>query len=82
VALLVGSLGIVAGATEGAYHLVSGGFSGDDYSGVVLLLLAGGLLVSMGAVRVWKTRRLDERRRRRYVRRALVGSDRAAGKRP
>src|SRR5262249_47447457 len=72
VALRSGSLGIVAGATEGGYHLVAGGFSGDDGSGLVSLL-AGGLLVTIGAVCLWKARRLDESRGRRYVRRSLTG---------
>jgi pimeloyl-ACP methyl ester carboxylesterase len=72
VALLIGSLGIVAGATEGGYHLVAGGFSGDDGSGLVSLL-AGGLLVTIAAVCLWKARRLDESRGRRYVRRSLTG---------
>src|SRR5262249_1329014 len=64
--------GIVAGATEGGYHLVAGGFSGDDGSGLVSLL-AGGLLVTIGAVCLWKARRLNESRGRRYVRRSLPG---------
>jgi hypothetical protein len=70
-ALLLGFFGLVAGGSEGGYHLVTVGVSGDDYTG--LLALFGGLvLVTLGAVQLWRTRRLDESRRRRYLRRSLV----------
>ena len=37
------------------------------------MLAAGVVLVVLGAGTLWRTRRLDERRRRRYLRRSLVG---------
>jgi uncharacterized protein len=72
IALALGLFGLVAGGVEGGYHTVSGGLSGDDYTGL-LALLAGLLLVALGAVELWRKRRLDESRRRRYLRRLLVG---------
>ena len=72
IALLLGTFGVVAGASEGAYHTITGGPSGDDYTGL-LALLAGLLLVGLGVATLWRTRRLDESRSRRYVRRALLG---------
>ena len=75
-ALTLGLFGIVAGAVEGGYHATSGGLSGDDYTGLVALL-AGILLVVVGAVVLWRSRRPAGSRRRRYARRSLVGA--AAG---
>ncbi len=72
IALMLGLFGLVAGAVEGGYHTVTVGPSGDDYTGL-LALFAGLVLVALGAVELWKTRRLDESRRRRYLRRSLVG---------
>ena len=68
----VGLFGVVVGASEGAYHAVNGGFSDDDFT-ALLALLGGLLLVVMGAVVLWKTRRLDDPRRLRYLRRSLIG---------
>jgi hypothetical protein len=72
VALALGLFGLVAGGAEGGYHLVTAGASGDDYTGLVALL-GGLLLLALGAGELWKTRRLDESWRRRYLRRSLVG---------
>jgi pimeloyl-ACP methyl ester carboxylesterase len=71
-ALALGLFGLVAGGPEGGYHLVTAGTSGDDYTGLIAVL-GGLLLLALGAVQLWKTRRLDESRRRRYLRRSLVG---------
>ena len=71
-ALGLGLFGLVAGGAEGGYHLVTAGLSGDDYTGL-LASLGGLLLLTLGAVQLWRTRRLDESRRRRYLRRSLVG---------
>jgi uncharacterized protein len=71
IALVLGLFGLVACAVEGGYHLVRGGLSGDDYTGL-LALLGGLLLIALGAVDLWQTRRLDESGRRRYLRRSLV----------
>ncbi len=69
VAVFLGAVGVVAGASEGGYHTITGGPSGDDYTGL-LALLAGVLLIAVGAVTLWRTRRLAESRRRRYIRRS------------
>jgi len=72
IALVLGLFGLVVGAVEGGYHIIRSGLSGDDYTG--LLALVGGLvLIGLGAAELWRTRRLDESRRRRYLRRSLVG---------
>jgi uncharacterized protein len=71
-ALALGLLGLVAGAVEGGYPAVTADVSGDDYTGL-LALLAGLVLVALGAAELWQKRRLDESRRRRYLRRSLVG---------
>ncbi|HYU84682.1 MAG TPA: alpha/beta fold hydrolase [Kribbellaceae bacterium] len=72
-ALMLGLFGIVAGAVEGGYHLVTGGLSGDDYTGL-LAFVGGLLLVAVGVVVLWRSRRSDDTRRRRYVRRSGVGA--------
>jgi dienelactone hydrolase/uncharacterized membrane protein YidH (DUF202 family) len=72
IALTVGFLAIVGGAADAAYYTVRVGASGDDYTGL-LMIAAGVLLVATGVWTLWRTRRLDERRRRRYPRRFLVG---------
>lgn len=57
-ALLFGFLGILAG-TEGAYYAATGGFSGDDFTGL-LSIAAGVLLLCVGAVTLWRSRRRPE----------------------
>jgi hypothetical protein len=71
-ALSLGAFGVVAGASEAGYHVLKSGMSGDDYTGL-LALLGGLLLLAFGAAVLWKSRRLNESRRRRYLRRSLVG---------
>jgi uncharacterized protein len=71
IALVLGLFGLVTCAVEGGYHIVRGGLSGDDYTGL-LALLGGLLLIALGVVDLWQKRRLDESRRRRYLRRSLV----------
>jgi hypothetical protein len=76
-AVFLGSFAIVVGTVEAVYDLVTGSFSGGDYTG--LLTLPGGLLlVALGAVHLWKTRRHDESRHHRYARRLLLGLAAAA----
>jgi alpha/beta superfamily hydrolase len=70
-ALLFGVLGIAAGI-EGAYYTSKVGASGDDFTGL-LSLAAGVLLIVVGAVTLWRTRRTDGNRAWRYARRALLG---------
>jgi dienelactone hydrolase len=71
--LFVGLFGLVAGASEAGYHAFASTPSGDDYTGL-LALGAGLMLVAVGSRTLWMSRRLDELRRRRYLRRALVGA--------
>ena len=69
-ALVFGVFAIASGI-EAAYYTLKGGPSGDDFTGW-LSLAAGLVLVGLGAVTLWRTRRTDDSRRRRYLRRALL----------
>ena len=69
-ALGFGVFGIACGI-EAVYYTLNGGASGDDYSGW-LSLFAGVALVGIGIVTLWRTRRTDDSRRRRYLRRTLL----------
>ena len=71
IAISLGAFGIAA-AAEGWNYTREVGASGDDYTGL-LCIPAGLLLIVLAVVTLWRSRRLDERRPRRYVRRALVG---------
>jgi alpha/beta superfamily hydrolase len=71
-ALFFGVLGIVIGGIEPAYYGPKEGLSGDDYTS--LLALAGGIvLIAVGAVTLWRSRRRDDRHAWRYTRRFLLG---------
>jgi uncharacterized protein len=69
-ALAFGVFGIACGI-EAAYYTVNGGPTGDDFTGW-LSLAAGFVLVGVGAVTLWRTRRTDDSLRRRYLRRVLL----------
>jgi uncharacterized protein len=69
IALLFGFFGVLGG-TEAAYYAQDVGLSGDDYTGS-LSIAAGLVLLGIGAVTLWRSRRQDDRRAWRYVRRAL-----------
>src|ERR671918_940667 len=71
IALVAGGLGIVTGI-EAYYYTREVGASGDDFTGF-LGMLAGLVLIGVGAVTLWRTRRTDDRRPRRYLRRLLLG---------
>jgi dienelactone hydrolase len=68
--LAVGVFGIVAGV-EAYYYTREVGPSGDDFTGL-LALAAGVLLIGLGAVTLWRTRRMDGALWWRYPRRALL----------
>jgi dienelactone hydrolase len=70
--LILGLLAIVAGIADGLRPALLDRLSGDDLS-AILAAVAGAVLVGAGAATVWRSRRLDERRGRRYLRRTLVG---------
>jgi hypothetical protein len=70
-ALLLGVFGLGT-ASEAWYYTREVGASGDDYTGL-LAIPAGLTLLAVGVVTLWRSRRLDERPPRRYLRRALVG---------
>ena len=69
-AFTVGAVGITFGV-PGAYYLQHGGASGDHYTGL-LAIVAGAALLLSAPVTLWKARRSDGSRRRRYLRRALA----------
>ena len=71
VGLISGVLGI-AGGIEGFHYTREVGPSGDDFTGL-LSLAAGVLLLGLGAVTLWRTRRTEGSRWWRYPRRALLG---------
>jgi dienelactone hydrolase len=70
-ALVSGVLGI-AGGIEGYYYAREVGPSGDDFTGLSSLA-AGALLIVLGAVTLWRTRRTEGTLLWRYPRRALIG---------
>jgi uncharacterized protein len=70
-AISVGLFALAGGIVTSGLHALGDGPSGDDYTGV-LAALAGGVLVALGAVTLWRSRKLD-RKVRRYGRRALIG---------
>ena len=71
-ALAVGLTGLVVGAIEAGYYTFSVGPSGDDYTGWAAAA-AGVVLLGLGAATLWRSRRTDDSRRRRYTRRAAKG---------
>ena len=70
-ALTTGPLMIVAGVVDGARHVAVDRLAGDDVS-AILAGVAGAVLVVLGAAVLWRTRRMDERPLRRYLRRGLL----------
>jgi pimeloyl-ACP methyl ester carboxylesterase len=69
-AMTLGAIGITVGV-PGVYFLLDGSASGDHYTGL-LAIVAGAVLLVTGPVTLWKARRTDGSRRRRYVRRSLT----------
>ena len=70
-ALLLGVFGLGM-ASEAWYYTREVGASGDDYTGL-LAIPAGLTLLAVGVVTLWRSRRLDDRMPRRYLRRTLIG---------
>jgi uncharacterized protein len=71
-AAALGLFGLVTGI-EAVYYLDAGRFSGDDYTGLAAIP-AGLLLIGIGAVTLWRSRRRDDGPLRRWVRRALLAA--------
>jgi uncharacterized protein len=69
-AIVLGLFGVVTGI-EAVYYLDAGRFSGDDYTGLAAIP-AGLLLIGVGAVTLWRSRRVDGSLPRRWVRRTLL----------
>jgi dienelactone hydrolase len=69
-ALLGGFFGVLTG-TEAAYYTLNGGPSGDDFTGIVATL-GGFVLLIVGAVTLWCSRRRSDRPLRRYLRRSAI----------
>jgi uncharacterized protein len=72
IALLLGFFGVLAG-TEAFHYTRAVGPSGDDYTRL-LSILAGLLLLGVGAVTLWRSRRRDDRLWWRYGRRLLLAA--------
>ena len=71
-ALFLGPFGIATGI-EAVHYANQVGASGDDFTGF-LAIPAGLLLIGLGAVTLWRTRRTEGNRPWRYARRALLGA--------
>src|SRR5215210_5267060 len=69
-ALLAGFFGVLIGI-EAAYYTLNGGPTGDDFTGI-MATLGGLVLLVVGALTLWRSRRTDDRPWRRYLRRAAV----------
>ena len=67
-ALFLGPLGVVIGGAEAGYYTLNDQPSGDDYTGFVAVL-AGLVVVAVGAVTLWRSRKRDDKLVRRYARR-------------
>ena len=70
VAIGFGALALGAGIADGVRHIVVSTISGDDVT-ACLSAIAGAVLVVLGGLTLWRTRRRDEARLRRYTRRSL-----------
>jgi uncharacterized protein len=71
IALLVGAFGIAAGI-EGVHYTTQVGPSGDDFTGL-LCIPAGAVLLGLGLVTLWTTRRRHGSVPVRVLRRAAIG---------
>ena len=67
-AMTLGAIGVATGF-PGAYHVLDGSASGDHYTGIAAAA-AGLVLLALGPVVLWKNRKTNGSRRRRYLRRA------------
>ena len=77
VAMVLGLFGVAAGL-EAVHYMNTVGLSGDDYTGL-LSIPAGIALIGLGFTTLWKSRRTDGSRKRRYARRSLMAVAGAVG---
>jgi dienelactone hydrolase len=70
-ALTAGALMVLAGVVDGLRHASIDRLAGDDVT-AILAGAAGLMLVGLGLAVLWRSRRLDERPLRRYLRRTAV----------
>ena len=70
IAITLGLFGVVMGI-EAVYYMTKGGLSGDDFTGL-LAIPAGLVLLVLGVVTLWRSRRTDDSRLWRYLRRSLL----------
>jgi pimeloyl-ACP methyl ester carboxylesterase len=70
IALFAGFFGILAG-TEAVHYTRAVGPSGDDYTGL-LSIPAGLLLLALGVATLWRSRKTDDARWWRWLRRGLL----------
>ena len=65
------TLGAIGASTgfPGVYHVLDGSASGDHYTGLAAVA-AGLVLLALGPIVLWKSRKTSGSRRRRYLRRA------------
>jgi uncharacterized protein len=75
-AMTLGAIAITLGV-PGLYYLMNGGATGDHYTGL-LAIVAGAVLLVTGPIILWRARRTDGSRRRRYARRMLTTATLAA----
>ena len=71
VSIAIGLFGIVLGSFESIYYTEAVGPSGDDFTGL-LAIPAGLVLVAVGAVGLWRSRRQTPKHWWRYLRRLLL----------
>jgi uncharacterized protein len=67
-AMTLGALGVTTGVPS-LYYLLKGHASGDHYSGLVAIAF-GFVLIAVGCSTLWRARRVEGSRSRRYLRRA------------
>ena len=70
IAMTLGLFGFVTGI-EAVYYTTKGGPSGDDFTGL-LAIPAGFVLLVLGVVTLWRSRRTHDSRLWRYLRRSLL----------
>jgi uncharacterized protein len=71
VAIAIGIFGVIVGTIEPVYYTQAVGASGDDFTGF-LAIPAGLVLLGLGAVGLWRSRRQTPKRWWRYLRRLLL----------